>query len=388
MALAFLPLLAFAEAGGSYGSGGFRASESHRVVAMDNGSRRGWQEHQWNVTFGAFGFSVTQRIDPKTGFPPSRRTWGDSFFGIRGHKERAYFSANWSPWTFVEPQVRLAGMAKPMPSPTLYGLCEFAGIREHSPDRIVAEALFRDAEGGWTRVRFSGLKGCPGRFGVAVIYEPPEGKTVESIVWKQPHDYSDRGFWQRARAVTTPSATVALPDKTSQRFSPGTGPWFFHNRGAQLTSGTFLDRKLGNVETITSRAAGSTIVVELEPEDVGDWVRAVCGDWVGEHWRLRGTRLFAEGDAERESRAAAFFEPLPLPTVWEIGTQGPGDISGDESPEISAAYTRLKDALKLQAVDTAPNLAELATAKAALEKAVDSSRAEWVTAKRWLESDR
>jgi len=387
-------LLASAEPGGAYGASRFRASESHCVTTIAAGPRQGWEEHKWSITFGAFGFSVTQRLDPETGFPPTRRTWGDSFFGVRGHKERSYFAANWSPWMFLEPRIRLAGMAAPLRPPTLYGRCEFAGIREKTDGRIVAEALFRDSAGGWTRVRFSGLASCPGRFGVAVNYEPAAGKTVESVVWQlvcQPHDYSDRGYWQRERAVTTPAATTALPDKETQRFPPGAGPWLFHNRGAHLTSGVFLDRSLSNVKDIVTRGAGNTIAVELAPGHAVGWVRFVCGNWVGEHWRLRATRLFREDDAESETRAAAFSELLPTPAslmgTREIGMEGTGEISGDESPAVRAAYTRFSDAQKRQAADTAPNLAELAAAKAALKDAVDSHRAEWVTARRWCESD-
>ena len=55
---------ALAEPGGSYGSGQFRAGESHTVRILDAGPRKGWEEHTWTLRFGAFGARVTQRIDP------------------------------------------------------------------------------------------------------------------------------------------------------------------------------------------------------------------------------------------------------------------------------------------------------------------------------------
>ena len=383
--------LVMAEPGGSYGDSRFRAQESHVVTSINTGARKGWQEHTRDVQFGAFGFRVVQRIDPKTGFPPARRTWGDSFFGVRGHKEKRYFSANWSPWAFLAPQIQLAGSAKALPSPTLYGRCEFAGIRERSPRRIVAEALFRDTAGGWLRVRFIGLASCRDRFGVAAAYTPPDGKAVASLTYQlicQPHDYSDRGYWQRQRTVTTPSDSIALPDKAERRFSPADGPWLLHNRLAHTTSGTFLDRCLNSVASVTTRGAGHTITIDLEPADLASWTTFVCGDWIGEHWRLRGDRLFREAPAVTEARASRLFATPALPAaLTELGPEL-ARIGKSSSPDVSKSVERRQDALNaLQAADTAQNLSEFAAATAALMAAVRSLRADWVTAKRWREAE-
>ena len=376
------------EPGGSYGDSRFRARESHRVTILAAGSRKGWEERKWNVQFGAFAFSVVQRIDPKTGFPPRRRTWGDSFFGIRGHKEKRYFSANWSPWTFLEPVIRLRGDDRELPSPTLFGRCELAGTRERTDERIVAEALFKDVRGGHLRLRFIGLAECRDRFGVSVAYEPPAGEAVESLAYRltcQPHDYSDRGYWQRQRTVTTPDGSRTVPDGVEHRFSSADGPWVFHNRLAHLTSGTFLDGALTNVDAVLTRGGGHTVAVELHAERPDAWTSFVCGDWVAEHWRLRSHRLFGEGSAVGQARDARFFaEPASPAGLAALGAEFAG-VHGDESPAVGAALKRHAEALaKLRAADaSAPTLAELATSADALTLAVRQHRAKWVTAKKW-----
>ena len=374
--------------GVAYGDSRFQARESHSVTVVAEGSRKGWEERKWSAQFGAFSASVQQRIDPKTGYPPRRRTWGDSFFGIRGHKERAYFSANWSPWSFLQPMVRLRGEAKELPTPTLCGRCESVYIRERTDERIVAEALFTDVEGGHLRMRFIGLAECRDRFGVAVAYAPPAGREVESLTHRltcQPHDYSDRGYWQRQRNVTTATESIALPDKAERTLSAAGGPWLFHNRFAHLTSGTFLDVPMGNVGTVRARGEGHTVAVELTTARPADWTTFVCGDWVGEHWCLRGDRLFTEDRATKEALAARFFaEPALPPGLAALGAEFAA-LRGDESPPVSEALIRYENALtKLRSGDpAAPALVELAASADALKRAVREHRAEWVTGKKW-----
>ena len=391
-ALALLMAMALAQLQLAHGDSRFRAHESHTVTTLTEGPRKGWEERKWSVQFGAFAFSVQQRIDPKTGFPPARTTWGDSFFGIRGHKERRYFSANWSPWGFLQPVVRLRREDNALPTPTLFGRCECAGIRERSDERIVAEALFRDVAGGHLRVRFVGLAQRRDRFGVAVAYAPPAGKTVQSLTYRlvcQPHDYSDRGYWQRQRTVTTPEGSIALPDKAERRFPPASGPWVFHNRFAHLTSGTFLDGPLTNVDAVLVRGEGHTIAVELCTERPGDWTTLICGDWVAEHWRLRSDRLFREDTATAQARAARFFaEPAAPIGIAALGAEFAG-IEGHESPAVSTALKRYEEALaKLPAANaTAPALVELAASAEALKRAAREHRADWVASKKWREPE-
>jgi len=380
---------ASAEPDGSSGNSRFRKHESHHITTIDKEPRKGWREHKWNVRFGAFGFTVLQRLDPKTGFPPRKRTWGDSFFGVVGHKEKAYFSANWSPWTFLEPQIRLAGSPdEVLPPPTLYGRCVFAGIRECTPNRIVAEAIFRDTAGGWTRIRFIGLADTLDRFGVTVNYAPPNEKTVTSLTYRlicQPHDYSDRGYWQRRRTVTTPSGNTAMPDAAEHHYSSTDGPWLFHNRFAHLTSGTFLDRNLTNIAGLTIRGIGKTIAIDLTPRNRHAWTGFVCGDWVAENWQLRSHRLLHEDPAITKGQADRLFAPPTAPT--DCGAEFAG-TAADKSPDVTKALISCQAALRtLQAADSAQNLAEFAATKDVLREAVRTQRTTWLTTKQWRSAE-
>ena len=381
---------ALSEPGGAYGDSRFSASESHKVVTVTEGTRQGWEQRTWSVRFGGFGVSVTQRIDPETGFPPERRTWGDSFFGIQGHKERPYFSANWSPWTFLEPRIRPKGDAGVLPASTLFGRCAFAGLVERSAQGIVAETVFEGASGGWLRVRFVGLANRRDRFGTMVSYSPPAGREVESLTYQlvcQPHDYSDRGYWQRQRTVTAPQGSVVLHDKTTASFAPRDGPWVFHNRFAHLTSGTFLTAVSENVRGLAVRGAGSTLVIDCAIQPDAGWAGFVCGDWVGEHWRLRADRLF-RGDAPAADRA--FFASPGVPTeLTQIDTEFAA-VDAGLSPDIAQAQARHDEAVSRlrqpRAQDSALSgqaLAGLADAAADLRQAVRAARADWVNAKRW-----
>lgn len=237
-------------------------------------------------------------------------------------------------------------------------------------------------------MRFIGLAECRDRFGVAVAYAPPAGMTVESLTYHltcQPHDYSDRGYWQRQRNVTTATGSIALPDKVEHILSATAGPWLFHNRFAHLTSGTFLDVPMTNVATARARGAGNTIAVELTTLRPADWTTFICGDWVHEHWRLRGERLSAEDRATKETRAARFFaEPAPPAGLTALGAEFAG-LQGNESSLVSKALIRYEEALtKVRKADpSAPVLVELAASEDALKQAVRQHRAEWVTGKKW-----
>lgn len=275
----------------------YRWSEEHTSSEVNEGERKGWTEFRDTVQFGAYGLSVTQRIDPQTGLPSQGRTlWGDTFVGITGHKPAVYMASNWSPWTFLAAEIRLSGEDKDLPQPTARGRLTFLGLREIGPSRMVAEAAWTDAAGGILLARCVGWPRTD-LFGMALRYLPPPGRTVDSLAFVltcQPYDYSDRGLWERQRWFASPVRAVPLTSPAPVPFElPGEWRFVLHNRHAQTDSGCLLALDSASVGNAEIRLEGVTLKLRITPAAsdrdclllLGDWVdeepAAVCGRFLG-----------------------------------------------------------------------------------------------------------
>jgi hypothetical protein len=124
------------------------------------------------VRFGKYRFSVTQRLQPDTGWPvQAGGRWGDFFVSFRGA------GTSWNGWSFLGAQLRLVGDQKDLPDPDLRGLLLYCTLREVQNSRIQAEAAWQDAAGGYLRVRFVGWRGVD-QAGMALRYFPPANRQV------------------------------------------------------------------------------------------------------------------------------------------------------------------------------------------------------------------
>jgi hypothetical protein len=278
----------------------FLPDETHSETTVQEAPREGWTEHVDAIRFGDYGLRVVQRINPETGLPPQEgRRWGDAFVGISGHKPARYMSSNWSPWWFVSARVRLDGDEEDLPNPTMRGLLIHCGLREVANDRIAGDAVWRDEAGGLLRASFTGWRG-ERLFGVALRYLPPPGRTVEKLRWvltAQPYDYSDRGYWQRRRWLTTPARDLAVPEEP---VSLTDEEWrvVLHNRYAHLTSGCLLARDPGQAAAEVWRPHRERVQIALTPADSTDTVSLALGDWVRVYWQATA-REFIGRDAQK-----------------------------------------------------------------------------------------
>ena len=134
----------------------FQASESHEATPITtDGPRKGYTLKVDTVHFGAYSLEVTQQLDPNTGWPPQeKRIWGDGYVRIGG------LIGSW--------MHRLEGAQKDLPDPPYCGLLVFCGLREVTNQRVVAEADWQDAAGGFLRARYTAWRGVADRFGYAL----------------------------------------------------------------------------------------------------------------------------------------------------------------------------------------------------------------------------
>lgn len=387
-----------------HGDTSFATSSRYtETVLPKTGDRPGWTQRQWSIRFGAYGFRIVQRIDPKTGYPPARRQWGDTFIGLDGKTPARYMSGNWSPWTFVSAEVVLEGDKKPLPSPTLYGKCTYAGLRVDEADRAVAEAVFVDTAGGTLRLRLTGLGGRRDRLGVMLRYHPPEGRTLKSIRYHmvcQPYDYSDRGYWQRKRWLTMPGRSVELKQETPVEIDPGkTRRFVMHNRFAHNTAGTFVALPAEGVKTVSVEARGKTVQVALQPTAADRWTTVLAGDWVHRSWAEVARRLFDEKDTDEQLDRFRMVE-LPAPKAlpaWQHASidrllsahQALQEQYGETVERLRKTESTLHAELVKQAGGPAPVDAEvLSTYDTTRRDLVDTYRAiraAWVTRKLWTD---
>lgn len=290
---------------------GFLPDETHSETTVQEAEREGWIEHVDTIRFGDYGLRVVQRLNPETGLPTQDgRRWGDTFVGIDGHKPAAYMSSNWSPWWFLDAEVRLDGADEPLPSPTMRGLLVHCGLREVANDRITGDAVWRDEAGGLLRASFTGWRG-ERVFGMALRYLPPPGRTasVRWILTAQPYDYSDRGHWQRRRWLTTPARSVPVPEEA---LALADDEWrmILHNRYAHLTSGCVFALDPSQLaEVNVSSPAPERVLVELVPADPGGQVALVLGDWVDSYWQVQARRLFARDATELQTLVSDAMPP-------------------------------------------------------------------------------
>lgn len=287
------------------GDSAFTSLEKHEVTPItEAGSRKGWIRRLDIIRFGCYTLQLDQCLDPATGFPPARRTWGDSFVGILGKRPRAYMSANWSPWDFLLPAIRLKGDSKDLPFPTLFGRVKYAVLRENTPDRIVGEVVWEDPQGGLTHARFAGWRGV-NRFGMAVRYTPPRGREIESIRYDlvcQPYDIQDRGQWERRRWMATPLSDTAIPE-TPRTFDPQR-EWMyvFFNRYAQNDAGTFLAVDPATVREVAVQGE-RVVTLSLTPTAPATEVVALLGDWVDMPYSQARHDFFAQAEELRTELA-------------------------------------------------------------------------------------
>lgn len=277
----------------------FLPGENHSVTEVKEAARAGWYEHVDSVGFGAYGMTVTQRINPETEMPEAdKRRWGDSFVGIIGKKPAVYMASNWSPWSFLSAEITLDG-GETLPSPTLIGRLVFAGLREVTSGRITADFIWRDTAGGYLRAHCVGWRGVDA-FGLQLRYWPPPGRTVENLTWAltaHPYDYSDRGQWERRRWVSTPTRDEPLADEALDLDLATEWQAVLHNRFGQTDSGVklALDR-----QTVTGAALlteGDYVRLRLSPACADAPIALVLGDWVGEPYDRARAQWFAQEDA-------------------------------------------------------------------------------------------
>ena len=276
----------------------FLPGESHSVTEVEEGARKGWMEHVDSVRFGAYGMTLTQRLNPETGMPEAeKRRWGDSFVGVVGKKPAAYMASNWSPWWFLDAEVTLDG-GEAVPSPTMVGLLVHAGLREVTDGRVIADLIWRDVAGGHLRARCIGWRGLDG-FGLQLRYWPPPGRTVEKLTWvltAQPYDYSDRDYWERRRWISTPVDDGALTEEP--RTLDLATEWLavLHNRFAHTESGVTLALDRGSIAATTVQTEGNRVPLRLTPASPDGPIAMVLGDWVGEGYDRARARWFGLAD--------------------------------------------------------------------------------------------
>ncbi|MBI2299495.1 MAG: hypothetical protein HYU66_11230 [Armatimonadetes bacterium] len=377
----------------------FQATESHTTKLVEEGDRKGWSEHVDSVRFGAYGFSVTQRLDPEHGQPEqARQVWGDAFVGIAGMKPAFYMSSNWSPWDFLSAAVRLEGDAAEVPQPTRRARLACLGLREVTNRRVVAEADWVDAAGGLLRARFVVWRGVD-RFGLVLRYAPPQGRNVVKLQYVlvcQPYDYSDRGYWERRRCLTTAGRSVELPERQDVTVDLAAEPQLvLHNRYAQSDSGTFLGLDAGCLAGVTVRGEGATAQVSLTPKSPATPVALVLGDWVNEGWALAAGRFFAARPAVADELAKLSTLELPPPAPAESPDDAEVDALVQRHPELAQqlgnelATARAELAAAWQAwrqagADPPPALlVTLETRRTARDEVYRRLREAWVKAKLW-----
>ena len=140
--------------------------------------------------------------------------------------------------------------------------------------------------------------------------------------------------------------------------------------------------------SIGSNPSGTArLWVECITQPDAGWVGFVCGDWVGEHWRLRAERLF-RGETLATDRAV-FINPHVSGGAAGLGAEF-AKTDASLSPDIASAQARYAQAVSRLRQPRAQDsplsgqvLAGLAVAAADLKRTVRDARAEWVTAKRW-----
>ena len=318
----------------------FQAAEQHETTRVKDGDKRaGWAEHRDTVRFGAYSLVVTQRIDPASGFPPPARTWGDAFVGIGGKRPAFYMASNWSPWDFLSARIRLAGEDKDIPSPTSHGRLAYCGLREQTPQRIVADAVWQDVRGGFLRARMTGWRGKD-RFGLSLRYTPPAGKAVASVIYRlvcQPYDFSDRGYWQRRRWVQTAARDAAL-GKEPLAFDPASEWQFvFHNRNAQNTAGCVLGVHRPGVRSLAV-AGKQPIRIDVTPAALDGEVVLVLGDWVDEPYALVAARFFTDAKAVGDELAATAAQRVAKPARPLAAEGAVIDKLLAACPELAAAF--------------------------------------------------
>jgi hypothetical protein len=215
-------------------------------------------------------------------------------------------SSNWSPWWFLNAEIVLEGDEKPLPSPTMRGRLVHCALRQVANDRITGDAVWRDESGGLLRASYTGWRG-EDVFGMALRYLPPPGRTVASLRWvltAQPYDYSDRGYWQRQRWLSSPTGTLNIPEEP---LALAADEWrvVLHNRYAHLTSGCVLAMNAGQLAEATIRHLDQKRVeVALTPVRPGEQVALVLGDWVGDYWQARAREFFSRETAEMQALLA------------------------------------------------------------------------------------
>ncbi len=277
----------------------FLPGESHSVAEVKEAAREGWAEHVDSVRFGAYGMTVTQRINPETNMPEAgKRRWGDSFVGIRGKKPAVYMASNWSPWSFLSAEITLDG-GETVPSPTLTGRLVFAGLREVTDERITADFIWRDTAGGYLRARCIGWRGVDA-FGLRARYWPPAGRTVAELTWvmtAHPYDYSDRGHWERQRWIATPARDEPMSEEPLPLDLADEWQVVLHNRFAQTDSGVTLALDRDTVSGVALLTEGDYVRLRLAATSADSAISLVLGDWVGEPYDRTRTRWFAQEGA-------------------------------------------------------------------------------------------
>lgn len=380
----------------------FVAAESHTVTTVTEPPRDGWEERRSTVRFGAYGMTVTQRLDPDTGLPPQTAPrWGDAFVGISGKKPRVYMSSNWSPWYFLSAAIRLEGDETDLPDPTMHGLLVYAGLREATRERIVADVIWRDAADGLLRARLVGWRGVD-RFGMTLRYFPPEGRAAASVRYElkcQPYDYSNRGHWERRRWLSTPARDQAIPDETPLALDPA-AEWqaVFHNRFAHSTSGTVLALDPAAVAACSVVNQGSYVVISLEPRAPHDAVALVLGDWVDAAFARVRAEFFADADSVRSEleRTLAVSVPVPPRPVAEQDAELADLLARHEALQeqfgqavrearqaAQSAWEALADVHEQDSHRAAGRLVAFAEAAKAREEVYRQSRAAWVAEHLW-----
>jgi len=380
------------------GDSAFVAAASITVNSVDDAARKGWQEEKVSLRFGAFGLNVTQRLDPATGFPPLKRQWGDALVGISGKKPAFYMAGNWSPWYFLDAEVRLDGDDGPVPSPTMSGRLIHAGLCEAGEQRVVAEAIWHDTADGFLLARFFGWRGDPDRFGMALAYSPPPGRQIRSLAYVltcQPYDLADRGHWERQRwLATAPDALSALSSTQPVELTAGDPLRFvFFNRFAHNNAGTNLAVAPDNLAAVSIRGHGrdlaassdrTTVRITLRPHDPATAIHVVLGDWVHEAYTIAIDKFFAAESAIAAELAdmSNYTPPAPSPPPRFRSLPEDPALTAEFAPRLAEAeleYSAAREAW-IESPDI-PALARLQVSRRALSELHRQIREAWVTEK-------
>lgn len=380
----------------------FLAAESHTATTVTEAPRDGWEERKSTVRFGAYGMTVTQRLDPATGLPPQTgRRWGDAFVGIAGKKPRAYMSSNWSPWFFLSAAIRLEGDEADLPDPTMFGLLVYAGLREATRERIVADVIWRDAADGLLRARLIGWRGVD-RFGMTLRYFLPEGRAAARVRYElkcQPYDYSNRGHWERRRWLSTPARDEAIPDEAPLALDlPTEWQAVFHNRFAHSTSGTVLALDPATVAAGSVVNQGSYVVISLQPRAPHEPAALVLGDWVDGAFARARAGFFAAAQAvavELERTRTAAVPPPPRPDGDEDAELADllarhealerdfAEAAREAQRAALAAWQSLAEAHEEDSYRAVSRLVAFADAEQARREVRRRCRSAWVTQRQW-----